>query len=1009
MRIVLHRVAGLRAFRLALVGCLRLDDIDAARSTAVVVPSRSAAALFGRTIEQRLAPGQGAVLPDLVTRRELYDRLAERLETPPPLLPPLDREVLTEAAAHAAITDGATPPFHLRSALIGEVVALYDAIRRQRQTLADFDRLVVAPLALEAESEEDAGAERMLRQSRFLAATFAGYERRRDALGAFDEHTFRDGLREAVMARPYRTLVVAVADHPRDPNGLWSADFDLIAGLKGLAEVHFVATEAMLATGWLERVHEVLPGIAVEAWVPDSGAREEQDEPALQFDAPRLLVPDEPPDALGRRPGAVPLHFVSRDREEELRDLVRRIRALDRDPRTRVPLDRIAVAFERPLPYVYLGREVFGQGGVPFQTRDALPLASEPPAAALDLVLSAVATGFTRTSLVALLLSPLFAFAPEEGAAPLTPRDVNELDAALEESDPRGDPDRLEQLAAGWLDGTGRSQFARWDRAAAARAARAAARLIRESSPLASKAEASAQLMRLGRFLRDHRRAIDGDDPLRPRLLRAEEAVLAIVDGLAAAHGAHHDLLWDHSDLAADLRHHLEQHTFRPDTGGHGVQLIDAAAAPFGDFASIHLVGLVDGEWPRRQRRNIFYSPGLLAALGWPGEPADQLAPARAAFLDLLQSAAAQVSVSTFTLEDDALVEPSSLIDDIASAGLQPVLLTLPHVIAFEDEALMAGIGDAGRDGETSHWAALRAGRLPASLPRFHGAAGPQPSRRGSVSAYDLYSQCPFKFYARYVLRLPEERDEQDGLTALERGRLHHEIFEAIFAAWQARGRCAITPDLLEEARALAFEVTESHLSRLPPSDAALERTRMVGSPVAAGLIDVVLRLEAERPARVIERRLEHPIDGVYVFRGPDGAREIEMRGIADRIDLLADGTYRVFDYKSGRPGSMLQIAVYALCVGQKLRGYKGRDWRLAEAAYISFRGDRTVVPLTGRPEDNDTALADAERQVVEIADAIAAGLFPPRPRTRSMCQYCAYHTVCRRDYVDADDAAAAV
>ena len=94
-----------------------------------------------------------------------------------------------EAAAHAAITDGATPPFHLRSALIGEVVGLYDAVRRQRQDVASFERLVLEPLALEAESEGDAGAERMLRQTRFLAATFRGYEARRDALGACDEHT----------------------------------------------------------------------------------------------------------------------------------------------------------------------------------------------------------------------------------------------------------------------------------------------------------------------------------------------------------------------------------------------------------------------------------------------------------------------------------------------------------------------------------------------------------------------------------------------------------------------------------------------------------------------------------------------------------------------------------------------------------------------------------------------------------------------------------------------------
>ncbi len=993
VRIRLFRVPTLRAFRAAIIERLTLDDLDRARSTAVIVPTRSAARLLQRTIEDRLEDGQAAVLPDLVTRREWYARLAERLGEPPTILPEVDREVLMEAAAHAAITDGATPPFHLRSPLVGEMVALYDAIARQRQSVADFERLVLEPLTAEAESDGDAGAERMLRQTRFLAATFAGYESRRTALGVHDEHTLRALVSSARLARPYRTLVVAVADHPRDANGLWSADFDLLARLDGVEEVTVVATDAMLATGWFERLHELLPGLEVVAW------DEPREEFARQFDAPRLLI------------GTTPQpYFVSRDREEEMRDLVRRIRAVHHEPGTRVRLDRVAVVFDRPLPYIYLAREIFADGGVPFDARDALPLAAEPPAAALDLALGAVASGFSRSSVTALLASPLFSFHPAPGEFPITRRDAADLEAALEDSDARGDADRLEELASAWADGTGRSRFARWDAVGAARAARAAASAIRQLTPLADPAPASRQLGRLATFLRAHRKGIGDDDPLRDRLLRAEEALLAIIDGLAAAHRAHHDLLWDHGELAADLRHHIEQHTFAPDAGGSGVQLVDAVAAPFGDFDALHIVGLVEGDWPRRRRRNIFYSPALLSTLGWPSDPADQVAPARAAFIDLLQSAATHASVSTFTLEDDAIVESSSLLDDIGHAGLTPIVLDRAAVRVFEDEALMAGtLAGRGRDPYTTRWAALRTGRLSATLPRFHGAAGPQKPRARSVSAYDLYGQCPFKFYARYVLRLPEERDDDDGLTPLERGRLHHEFFEALFAAWQAKGRTAITPSLLEEARALAIETMETHLARLPPSDAALERTRLVGSPVAAGLIDVVLRLEAERPAQVVERRLEHAIDGTYTFRGADGPREIEVRGIADRIDLLADGTFRVFDYKASRPGSPLQIAVYATCVRQKLRGYRGRDWQLAEAAYITFRGDKTVVPLAAKPEDNDVALEEAERDVVAIADATAAGRFPPRPRMRSMCTYCAYQTVCRKDYVDDDDPAPAI
>ena len=47
----------------------------------------------------------------------------------------------------------------------------------------------------------------------------------------------------------------------RDDNGLWNADFDLLTRLPDLEAVELVATEAMLATGWFERLHDLLPGL----------------------------------------------------------------------------------------------------------------------------------------------------------------------------------------------------------------------------------------------------------------------------------------------------------------------------------------------------------------------------------------------------------------------------------------------------------------------------------------------------------------------------------------------------------------------------------------------------------------------------------------------------------------------------------------------------------------------------------------------------------------------------
>ena len=943
----------------------------------VLLPTRSAAELVRRLFEQ--ANDRTIVLPDLLTRRDWYTALHERAGALARLLTVYEREVLVEAAAHEAITEGATPPFNLRPALIGEVLDFYDALRRHRQTVDDFARLLVA--TFESAAEYDSGAERLLRQTRFLAATFQGYERRVESSGLLDEHRLRSHLLATPLSRPYHTAIVAIGEAAHDVNGLSSADFDLLARLPDLQSLEILATEGQLATGLLERLHSLLPELE-EVRVPAGDST---------VIPPTLVVP----------PGGDAFCFISRDREDELSDIVRRIRALHR-LHPDVPLDRTAVVVRRPLPYVYLAREIFASGGVPVQLREALPLAAEPFAAALDLVFTAVATRFSASSLVALLRSPHFVFTAADDV--VVGRDVAALEVGLSTFDHGGDADRLEELAAGWASGAlSPSRDPRWDKDRASRAASAAARAVRALTPLADQRPASAALTVVRAFLDEFAGPIAGDDPLAERRLRARAGILTILDALADAHRRHHDLHWTIDELSATVRRAVESETFAPARGRAGVRLLDAAAAPFGDFESLHLAGLVDGEWPARRRRNVFYSQKVLSGLGWPAD-ADESAASRESFIDLLQSPRRDVTLSTFSLEDDALVDRSPLVDEVPRAGLAATTLTLPPTLVFDHEALLTRPvpGDV-LDQSVRAWVELRESRPPFSSPWFHGVVSDQSPRAWSVSAIDLYGQCPFKFFARHVLRLPEEYADEEGLTPLERGRFLHETFEAFYRAWQAKGHGSITPDRLDEARALFVEVLSPRLAQLSPSDAAIERTRFLGSPVAAGLIDVVMRMEAERDVPVVERWLEHRLEGTYSLRSSNGLRDVSLRGVADRIDLLKDGTFRVIDYKSSRAADDLQLAIYATAVRQRLAGYRGRDWALAEAAYVAFREDPPVKKLARGADASEMVLEEQEGRVVAYLDAIGRGEFPPRPAHRSLCTTCAWALVCRKDYVEAE------
>ncbi len=455
--------------------------------------------------------------------------------------------------------------------------------------------------------------------------------------------------------------------------------------------------------------------------------------------------------------------------------------------------------------------------------------------------------------------------------------------------------------------------------------------------------------------------------------------------------------------MAAALRRWIEGQTFSPRTGEAGPHLVDATAARYGDFDEVHLVGLVERDWPEAATRNIFYPASLLVQLGWPAEP-DRASAARAAFRDLLTLAASRVALSAFTLEDDALVRPSPLLEEVEDAGLEPARVAGgPPPRMFVHEALMeAPVIPAAVGGPAADWLARRLARPAGGDGRFRGATGPRAPGAYRVSAIERYLACPFKYFAAHVLRAEEERAEEPGLSALERGRLVHEVFEAFFTEWQAAGRGAITPESLAEAIDTFGRVAEARLETLPEADRALERAQLLGSAAASGFGARAFEFEIESGAAVVERLLEHALEGPFVVDGGDGPREVALRGKADRIDLLEDGTLRLVDYKLGhapKPARAIQLPVYGVCAEQRLRGRHGRDWTFGAAGYVAFGERQPFVAMGGRTRFAD-AVTEGIGRLLAAVDGIERGEFPVRPDEPFLCTYCAYPSVCRKDYV---------
>jgi hypothetical protein len=286
-------------------------------------------------------PGQSDI-PAILTRDELYLFFNAMLAEPLGILTSSEREVLLQTSAMHAAAHGAAPPFQLRPGLVAEMMRFYDQLRRQGQSVDRYESLLVESL----DADSDRGAERLLRQTRFLAASYRAYEQRVAALPAVDEHALRAHLIQHAAARPLKRIVVAVGDWIADPHGLFAADFDLLTRVSGLAEIDIIATSGLLGSGFDQRLNDWLPGL---------DTIEGSDLGVAASPVPRMLVPN--------REDGVPV-WIHRDREEELVAVARR---------AAIEPDVHAVVFAKPLPYLYLAREVFGSARIPHQAAPVAP------------------------------------------------------------------------------------------------------------------------------------------------------------------------------------------------------------------------------------------------------------------------------------------------------------------------------------------------------------------------------------------------------------------------------------------------------------------------------------------------------------------------------------------------------------------------------------------------------------------------------------------------------------
>ncbi len=520
------------------------------------------------------------------------------------------------------------------------------------------------------------------------------------------------------------------------------------------------------------------------------------------------------------------------------------------------------------------------------------------------------------------------------------------------------------------------------------------------------------------------------DDKLGSLFQAMREIETTLGDGRVVSRGE--ALAW--LDARADVA------TLRPEgADGGGVRILDAMQARGLTFASLNLLGMNSGIFPRVAREDPFLSDAsrrlLREATGRPLPIAGERDGEERLLLAMLLGATRdRINVSWRRADESArpLVPSLSLREIARFANLGPDTMDIEHearaipthprsrlegwarspgLLDRRDETLLAAL--ASENGaEAGAAIAMRRPELAAGVAlvattetfapttgRYDGRIGGT-ARRGDVSATALetLSRCPLQYFFRHVVRVEAPRTpptpfEADAAAV---GSRVHDVLREVYARLRDEGgwdgddvgaRILRARAILRDAwNASAGEDEAARAARLP----VLNR---IESQAWLTTLDAFLDADLRRLANggLVPEALEHDVRGPI----PGGPEGLIVRARFDRVMRGRDGGL-VGDYKTGRnlkdrvhagamlSGTALQVPIYALlsALPVELLGV-GPHPDVDVIRFESFKSD-----------EQRNGFLETLRVVVALADA---GRFPLRPGPH--CEWCDYRSACRRGH----------
>ena len=434
-----------------------------------------------------------------------------------------------------------------------------------------------------------------------------------------------------------------------------------------------------------------------------------------------------------------------------------------------------------------------------------------------------------------------------------------------------------------------------------------------------------------------------------------------------------------YDDFVDRLETWAGQSIFAPESHDAPIQIMGPLESSGQQFDAVWFMGTDDGGWPQHGRPHPLLPVRVQREFAMPSAtPDDNWKLAHAVTARLLANAA-QVAFSYPERDKDTELRPSPLIASLFSQEAEPA---------------------ADRSAKTDRAIALE------PLLESHALPWPVERTAGGAEVLKRQSACPFQAFGVKRLRAEALDCAEWGLSPGEKGKLLHKILERLFSGMIrshaeleqafATNQVGALIDAAIEPELACYSATDPW--RVAYLDAERRRLR-------ARMLEW-LACEAKRVSFTVEH-CEQKLTDVHV-----GDLRLNLR--ADRIDLLADGSRVILDYKSGdvsaagwkgeRPDEP-QLPLYAAYGGvenlsgvllAKIRaGETCIDGRIRDARTQLFPDAKSQNTIVQDPY-TDAMREEWAQVLARLAAEFQAGEAVVNPREPAVCGLCDLHGLCR-------------